>query len=175
MPGSNSTSGNGFAATNLLVLVERAEDLRATVASDAAIARAAAKAFDEYRFGALTEVDLGSCCRLVHWALIESSNALEPLVDIAGSGTAITLDAYLATCEEQRQLLLWNVASVNAIRQLVSVFNAGNEGLLIQLSNLGGLCQSLQFSALALASLKQVARQVDRNRNSMITGRGRTS
>lgn len=174
MPTSNTNGGNGFAATNLLVLVERAEDLRATVAGDAAIVHASAKAFDEYRLGELTEVDLGSCCRLVHWALIQASNALEPLTDIAGSGTAMTLDAYLATCEEQRQLLLWNVAAVNAIRQLIAVFNAGNEGLLNQRSNLSGLCQSLQFSALTLASLKQVAKQLDRSRKNVTAGTDRT-
>ena len=174
MQTSNSTGGNGFAATNLLVLVERAEDLRATVASDAAIVHAASKAFDEYRLGALTEIDLGSCCRLVHWALIQSSNALEPLVDIAGSGPAMTLDAYLATCEEQRQLLLWNVAAVNAVRELITVFNAGNEDLLNQRAGLGGLCQSLQFSALTLASLKQLAKQVDRSRKNIIGGTDRT-
>lgn len=159
MPTFTGTGGSASAATHLLVLVERAEALRAELASDAQIAHAAAERFDEQSATELTTVDLGSCCRLVHWALVQASNALVPLTEIANGSTATTRDVYLATCEDHRELLQSTVAAITAIRHFTTVFNAGNERKLDEHDGLGGLCQSLQFSAAALTTLKQLVKQ----------------
>lgn len=159
MSASTRPDDRTSSASHLLILVERAEDLRAQLANDAATARAAAETFGEHSTSNVHEADLSSCCRLVHWALTQASNSLDKLTTIAGEGEPITLNRYLAICEEHRNLVLWAEASVNLIRQHAVPPGDNSEIYQEVGASLGALGQSLGFSAVALATLKRAAGQ----------------
>src|SRR5262249_27590116 len=95
--------------------------------------------------------NLGLCCRLLQWALIETSDALEVLKekDLA----RLPLSAYLTTCNQQYERLRACLSTAMAIGELIRQSGFDNERALF-----AGLIPELIEQLALISSVKLGAR-----------------
>lgn len=109
------------AASNVLACVRTAQLIEAVktyVASASAVVHDQAQSIESRVTHVGDDPNLAACCRLVHWALVETSKALESEA-IYACRASNDRHALGALCEQQRQRLLWCRASLNAIASLL--------------------------------------------------------
>lgn len=103
--------------TNHAELISMASQLWARTTSAANIAGEVAKSLPTYFEPASLQTNLGLCCRLLQWALLETSYALEVLKERGAA--KLPIDTYITTCDEQYSRLRACLATAMAIGELM--------------------------------------------------------
>lgn len=131
-------------------LIKLAAHLWARTTGAAGIAGHVAEALPTQFEPESLKTNLGLCCRLLQWALLDTSRALEAL---KATGTAKpSVDAYLVTCEQQHERLRACLAVAMAIGELMRHTDFDDQRLL-----LAGLMPDLDELAILVRTLKDRA------------------
>lgn len=136
------------AASNVLTRVRTAQLIEAVkiyVASASAVVHDQAQIIENRVTHVCDDPNLGACCRLVHWALVETSKALESEA-IYACRASNDRHALGALCEQQRQRLLWCRASLNAISSLLPMSGTASTSLDSERQTLAALIPDLDQS-----------------------------
>lgn len=131
-------------------LINLAAHLWARTTSAAGIAGEVASALPTEFEPESLKTNLGLCCRLLQWALLDTSSALEALK--ARQSAKLDIDAYIVTCEQQHERLRACLAAVMLIGELMRHTDFDDERLL-----LAGLMPDLDELAALVRALKERA------------------
>lgn len=133
-------------------LIKLAAQLWARTASAGGIASDVAPALPTEFEPESLKTNLGLCCRLLQWALLETSSALETLK--ARQAAKLHIDNYIVTCEQQHERLRACLAMAMAIGELMRHTDFDDQrlllaGLMPDLDELAGLVRTLGERAAA--------------------------
>lgn len=131
-------------------LIKLAAQLRARTASAAGIAGGVAQTLPTEFEPESLKTNLGLCCRLLQWALLDTTGALESLK--AHQNAKLHIDNYIVTCEQQHERLRACLAVAMAIGELMRHTDFDDQRLV-----LAGLMPDLDELAALVRTLKERA------------------
>lgn len=149
-------SAEALIPSNPAELVSTANKLWARTTSAANVAGAVAKAFPTRFEPGSGRTNLGLCCWLVRWALIETSYSLQRIKDNGSDNLPLAPDIYVSTCDEQQQRLLACLATAMAVCELMKPTRFNYERLL-----LAGILPDLDEQLALLAAIRAAAKSAN--------------
>jgi len=145
-------SAQAPAPTNHAELVSTANNLWARTRSAAHVASTVAEALPTNFEPASGRTNLGLCCRMIQWILLEIGSSLQQIKDSGRDESSLVPDSYARICDDQRQRLLACLATAMAICDLLKTTRFHDERLL-----LAGILPDLDEQIAILAAIRTAA------------------